>query len=248
MKRFGSSCAILAASLVLSGCSCHHLEEINPQQVSNKTWMLTTMNGAAASGPLVSMVLVPATNQDGRIVGQAQCNRYFGTYQVADDALSFSPMGGGKMACPAPFMTKEAEYLAAFPKVNNIVINGNHLALTNKDETVYLTYAAQTQSVNGRVFTSFGDFPAGSELVLILQDKNAANELVGIVGIEEIAIDSQADVVNYSIAYAPETIDPKGDYQLIAEVFLGGELIYVADINPSVNLKSAPVQMKVEAP
>ena len=166
---------------------------------------------------------------------------------MADDALLFSPMGGGKMACPSPYMTKEAEYLAAFPKVDNIVINGNNLALMNKDESVYLTYAAQTQSINGRVFTSSGDFPAGSELILVLQDKNASNELAGIVGIDEIAIESPTDVINYSISYAPETIDPKGHYQLIAEVFLGGELIYVADINPSVNLQSAPIKMKVEA-
>ena len=56
MKRFVSSFAVLAAGLVLSGCSCHHLEEVSPQQVNNKTWMLTSMNGAAVSGPLVSVI------------------------------------------------------------------------------------------------------------------------------------------------------------------------------------------------
>ncbi|USE39637.1 META domain-containing protein [Endozoicomonas sp. SCSIO W0465] len=200
------------------------------------------MNGLAASGPRVTMELRPATAQDGRIGGQAQCNRYFGNYQVANNKIIFTPMGGTRAGCPAPFMTKEAEYLATFPKLDNIVIKGNGLILNNQSGNQSLTYVAESASVSGQIAASAGTFAPGSEIIVVLQDSAMPNDPAGIIGIERIQVGRNVDVVDYMVNYAPELVNPGSNYELLAEVIQNGQVMFITAVKPSVQLKSAPVQ------
>ncbi|WP_257286265.1 META domain-containing protein [Endozoicomonas sp. SESOKO1] len=242
MKRLIHSCIVLAAGAALFGCSSHKLTSVDPQLVEKKTWVLTSMNGQAASGPRVTMELRPATAQDGRISGQAQCNRYFGSYQVANNKIHFTPMGGTRAACPAPFMTKEAEYLAAFPKLDNIAIKENGLMLNNRSGDQKLTYVAESAYVSGQIAASEGTFAPGSEIIVVLQDSAMPNDPAGIIGIERIQVGGNVDVVDYMVNYAPELVNPDSNYELLAEVIQNGQVMFITAVKPSVQLKSAPVQ------
>lgn len=188
------------------------------------------------------MELRPATAQDGRISGQAQCNRYFGSYQVANNKIHFTPMGGTRAACPAPFMTKEAEYLAAFPKLDNIAIKENGLMLNNRSGDQKLTYVAESAYVSGQIAASEGTFAPGSEIIVVLQDSAMPNDPAGIIGIERIQVGGNVDVVDYMVNYAPELVNPDSNYELLAEVIQNGQVMFITAVKPSVQLKSAPVQ------
>ena len=241
MKRIMGLCAAAAAGALLSGCA-HNLTGIEPGQIENKRWVLVSQNGNPVSGPRVTMEMWPVTAQDGRIGGQAQCNRYFGSYQVTDNKLHFSPMGGSRAACPAPFMTKEAEYLSAFPKLNDIEFKGNSLELSNSGSNPKLSYVSESASLRGQITTSQGSFPVGSDIIVVLQDSSMPEDPAGIVGIESIQVRRDIDVVDYVVNYAPELVKANGRYELIAEVIQNGQLVYMTTIRPSVYLKSAPVK------
>lgn len=239
MKRLIQSCIVLAAGAALFGCSSNKLTSVDPKLVENKTWVLTSMNGQKASGPRVTMELRPATAQDGRIGGQAQCNRYFGSYQVTDGKIHFTPMGGSRAACPAPFMTKEAEYLATFPKLDNIEFKANGLMLNDRGGDQKLTYVAESASINGQIAASEGSFAPGSEIIVVLQDSSMPNDPAGIIGIERIQVGRNVDVVDYMVNYAPELVNPDSNYEVLAEVIQNGQVMFVSAVKSSVELKSA---------
>ena len=230
----------VGACLALAGCSTTQLTGVNPQSVIDKVWVLTSMNGVRSLGPRVTMELMPTSYQDGRIGGQSQCNSYYGRYQIANNKISFTPMGGSRSVCPPPYMTKEAEYLAAFPELNDIIIYGNHLTLSSRNGKQKLVYSAESASISGQVSAIDGKFPAGSEVIVILQNKAMPDNPVGIIGVETILVSQATDVVNYQVSYTPETVNPDADYELIAEVMENGELIYATTAKPSVQLESAP--------
>ncbi len=241
MKRLIHSCIVLTVSTALFGCSSHSVTEVPPQLVQNKVWVLTSMNGQAASGPRVTMELRPATAQDGRIGGQAQCNRYFGSYQVADKKINFTPMGGSRAACPAPFMTNEAEYLATFPKLDNISFKDHGLVLSSCDSDSELKFVSESASVSGQIAATQGTFAPGLEVIVVLQDSARPDDLAGIIGIERIQVGKDVDVIDYVVKYAPELVDPNASYEILAEVIDDGQVVFFSTEKPSVSLRSAPV-------
>ena len=242
MKRLIHSCIVLTVGAALFGCSTHKLTGVEPQLVENKTWVLTSMNGQAVPGPRVTMVLRPATAQDGRIGGQAQCNRYFGSYQVADNKINFTPMGGSRAACPAPFMTKEAEYLASFPKLDHITFKGHELILSCCDDEPQLKFVSESAVVSGQISAAQGSFTPGSEIIVVLQDSSRPDDPAGVIGIERISIGRNADVVGYEVKYAPELVNPNTSYEVLAEVVENGQVVFFSVEKPSVNLRSAPAE------
>lgn len=245
MKRLIHSCIVLAVGAALFGCgfgNFNKLTSVDPQLVEDKTWVLTSMNDQTTSGPRITMELRPATAQDGRIGGQAQCNRYYGSYHVADNKIRFTPMGGGRAVCPAPFMTKEAEYLAMFPKLDNISIKEHWLVLSNSSGDEKLTYATESAYVRGQIVASDGNFAPGSEIIVILRDSSMPNDPSGIIGVERIMVGRNVgmDMIDYMVRYAPELVNPDSTYELLAEVIRNGRLTFVTTVKPSVQLKSAP--------
>ncbi|WP_067585971.1 META domain-containing protein [Endozoicomonas ascidiicola] len=241
MKQIIGFCAVITVGMLLTGCT-HDLTGIEPSQVENKRWILISQDGRPVSGPRVTMEMRPVTAQDGRIGGQAQCNRYFGSYQVTNNTLHFSPMGGSRAACPAPFMTKEAEYLSVFPKLNDITFKDSSLELSHSGGYPKLSYVSESASLGGQITTSQGNFPAGSDIIIVLQDSSMPEDPAGIVGIESIQVGRDVDVVDYVVNYAPELVKANGRYELIAEVIQNGQLVYMTTIRPAVQLKSAPVK------
>ncbi|WP_049721619.1 META domain-containing protein [Gilvimarinus polysaccharolyticus] len=69
---------------------------------------------------------------NGKINGNASCNRFFGDYQLADEQLTIkAPLGTTRMLCIPALNDQEARLLAALPGVHNIRIQHGILTLTN---------------------------------------------------------------------------------------------------------------------
>ena len=49
----------------------------------------------------------------GELAGDGGCNRFFGRYKIAGDAIEIGPLGATRMACAEPAMALEARFLAA---------------------------------------------------------------------------------------------------------------------------------------
>jgi heat shock protein HslJ/uncharacterized lipoprotein YbaY len=49
--------------------------------------------------------------EEDRVAGGASCNRFFGSYKLSGEGLTFGQMGGTLMACPAPLADQEARFL-----------------------------------------------------------------------------------------------------------------------------------------
>ena len=241
MKRLIHSCIALTVGAALVGCSSHRLTEVEPQMVENKIWVLTSMNGQVASGPRVTMEMRPTTAQDGRIGGQAQCNRYFGSYQVADNKINFTPMSSGRVACPAPFMTEESEYLATFSELDNITFKGHGLMLSSGNSEPKLKFVSESAFISGQIAATQGSFNPGSEIIVVLQDSSRPEDPAGIIGIERIQVGRNVDVVDYMVKYAPELVNPNSNYEILAEVIENGQVVFFSADKPPVNLRSAPV-------
>lgn len=66
---------------------------------------------------------------DGRIGGDAGCNRYFGGYRFDDGSLVFGMVGASRMACGEPADSFEASYLEALQNARGATRAGDRLTL-----------------------------------------------------------------------------------------------------------------------
>jgi heat shock protein HslJ len=83
--------------------------------LQGREWAVVEIAGA----PLVagSKVTV-AFAADGKLTGQASCNRFTGGYSLSGEGLSLSPGAVTRMACGEAVMGQERTFLAALGKVN----------------------------------------------------------------------------------------------------------------------------------
>lgn len=96
-------------------------------------WRITDIGGTpviATSEPTMSFT--PA----GEINGNASCNRYFGSFSLTGEGLSFSQAGAGMMACDQPLMDQEGKLLAALETIRrfDIAPNGQLRLLDEADQ------------------------------------------------------------------------------------------------------------------
>lgn len=95
-------------------------------------WMIDGMGGTAViagSEPTI------AFSTDGRISGTTGCNRFFGSYEQAGDALTFSGTGMTKMACMAEgVMAQETKFASILNGAASFTMDGlGNLVLTGAD-------------------------------------------------------------------------------------------------------------------
>jgi heat shock protein HslJ len=77
---------------------------------------------------------------EGKVSGNATCNRFFGTYVLEDNELSIQPGGTMLMTCPNEFMPQEQRFLTALEQVTSYQITNAQLRLLDTDENILLTF------------------------------------------------------------------------------------------------------------
>jgi heat shock protein HslJ len=70
---------------------------------------------------------------EGRVSGQASCNRMTGSYTLDGAGLTLSPLAVTRMMCPEALMEQEQRVLAALEKVASWRIEDGMLMLEDED-------------------------------------------------------------------------------------------------------------------
>lgn len=194
-------------------------------EVVSKTPMTTTATLEGTTWELVAYVDqagnltmalpdAPATMllQDGQLSGTTGCNRYFGSYQLDGQSLTFTPMGSTMMACPEPQMAQEAAFIAALSSVASYTIVGDQLQLTNAEGAEVLVFEPQVQTpLTGTLWSAsmvnngkqaVTSLVAGTEITATFGDDGS---LTGSAGCNNYTTSYQLDGANITIGPAAST-------------------------------------------
>jgi heat shock protein HslJ len=92
-------------------------------------WTLVSLNGADVTGSAPTLTL----NEDGSLGGSGGCNRYGGSYTLADGKLSVSALFSTMMACAEPIMRQETAFLNALEAATVARVEGSQLILEGEN-------------------------------------------------------------------------------------------------------------------
>ena len=145
MSQFRSLGILMLLPLVLVACADSGSSagggSTDPADLEGIVWALDQSSMSALTQEVAPGASVTLEFSQGQAHGTSACNSYSGGYQASDDGtLSFDQLAGTMMACDAPLMTLESEYLQALGRVTEFSIDGT-LVLTGDDAP--LTFAAQ---------------------------------------------------------------------------------------------------------
>jgi len=115
----------------------YRLEKVR-MQLNEQTWQLTSISNEKITDKLSQRVNI-RFDEEGKVSGQAPCNRYFATWQKNDRQLSIEKVGATKMACP--FLKEEQSFFAQLANVDNYEIKQTILLLKQGDE-ILLSFKA----------------------------------------------------------------------------------------------------------
>ncbi len=126
---------MIRSSLILLSIltTCFKDETVSGQTDGTDIWVLKTMNEISVT-PLVTI----SFPEEGRIAGQAPCNRYFANQTVPLPWFEVKELGSTKMACPE--LAMEGRYFELLQKMTTAEITGDTLILKS-DNGQTLVYA-----------------------------------------------------------------------------------------------------------
>ena len=109
-------------------------QEANPQ-LAGRTWVIENIAGHAVfDRSPASLSFLP----DGRLSGNASCNRITGTYTLHGKTLNMKLAGVTRMLCPELLMKQESSLLKLLPEVEQVDIDetGSLVLRTRGGKTV----------------------------------------------------------------------------------------------------------------
>ena len=105
-----------------------HLIATDKTPLLGKEWIIETIAGG---GVVDNSQATLQFMSDGRLAGNATCNRMFGSYVSPAPNLSIKPGGTTRMACPDALTNQERKLLKLLPGVESYVV-GESCALVLK--------------------------------------------------------------------------------------------------------------------
>jgi heat shock protein HslJ len=104
------------------------VETILPGQITGRPWkwVRTQMSDGALDSPLQADAFTITLGADGKVTGATDCNRFFGTYTLQDNQLSFGPLASTKMFCEG---SQETSFLKTLGQVRSYLTVENQLVL-----------------------------------------------------------------------------------------------------------------------
>lgn len=102
--------------------------------ITYKRWVLQSINGLAVDSNISKKAYI-IFSADGSVGGNTSCNSFGAQYQITKNKMEFSQPYSTKKACVDSKNT-EANFLAAFNKVNKFSVDNNVLTLWNNKENM----------------------------------------------------------------------------------------------------------------
>jgi CubicO group peptidase (beta-lactamase class C family) len=105
-----------------------------PQLVGREWFIEDIAGGGVIDNSPASLLFMP----DGRLAGNASCNRFFASYTQDEHDLSINNAGATMIACPEALMNQERRLLTMLPMVKNYSIDntGALVLTTSEGETI----------------------------------------------------------------------------------------------------------------
>jgi heat shock protein HslJ len=108
-------------STALVGACSSPDQESMPQQspakvleLAGTSWQVDDIDGGGVIDASNVTLVFP---EDGKVVGSAGCNRYFGSVQIDGGTVSFGEAGATMMACPEALMNQERRFFDAIGSI-----------------------------------------------------------------------------------------------------------------------------------
>lgn len=127
---------VIALCLVLPLAACAPDETVTSYG-GDRLWTLTEIDDA----PFPSRATI-RFGEEGKVSGNAPCNRYFTTQTAPYPWLELAPIGATKMACPD--LAAETAYFTALAAMTLVEVNGDVMILSNEAGRKMVFSASQT--------------------------------------------------------------------------------------------------------
>jgi putative lipoprotein len=99
--------------------------------LAGSSWLLEDLAGA---GVVDRVQATLDFTEPGRVVGNASCNRYFGTVEITGATIRIGSLGATKMACADAINKQEMQYLKALENAERFTLEGTILQVFMKGE------------------------------------------------------------------------------------------------------------------
>lgn len=126
------------ALVMVVAMGCRSADAPPPASLVGTAWRAEEIDGRAVLERVESSLTFDTAQ---RIVGQAACNRYFGTFELDEGRIRLKPAGTTRMACPPPVMEQESRFLAALGTVTGFRREASKLLLLDESGRVRMRLA-----------------------------------------------------------------------------------------------------------
>ncbi len=125
--------AVIFSALNFSGCSASK-EKLTITPLVGAEWKLETLNGKTVSLNSGNYITLNFSAAADKISGAGVCNKYFGEFTKAGDAMKFGGIGSTKMMCDDNL--NESDYFSALGSVDAYKISGGKLSLMSNGTAI----------------------------------------------------------------------------------------------------------------
>lgn len=115
------------------------VETSQPSQIKDRAWIWvrTQMNDGSVTSPKKQDAFTITFGDDGKVTGTTDCNRFFGSYTIEDNKLSFGPIASTKMFCRE---SQKDIFLKQLGEVQSFLVIDNQLVLEIKFDSGQLLF------------------------------------------------------------------------------------------------------------
>jgi heat shock protein HslJ len=182
-------------------------------------WLVRAVNNGqgAVTSVLADSELTMTFGEDGTVAGSAGCNRFTGSFTVAEQTLSFSPLATTRMTCMAEgIVEQEQAFLAALASVATWEIRGHRAQLRASDGALAVDLQSAVTGIAN--IQTRQQLPAGAMLWVRLEDSARADAAATILGETAIALEGRGTSVSFTVPFDPAEVDGRMSYGLRATV------------------------------
>jgi putative lipoprotein len=190
-------------------------------------WVLETLAGELLGTDVRPTV---AFDAEGRVAGNAGCNRYHGAYAVDGDAIAVGHLGATQMMCAADQMAQEDRFLDALGRADRVAMRDGLLVLRFGEPAQELVLAGvePLPAVTGAVvYRERIALPPDAALTVRLLDVSRA-DAPAVVLAEQVIQPTGQVPIPFEVPYDPAQIDDEMSCTLEARIEAGGALIFVS--------------------
>lgn len=150
---------LVTISLLLAACSTFQNAAVTEMTtLYEHNWELSTIDDDGeknmSSGNFhATLKLDFPENGQGRVIGEASCNRHFGTYDLVEHSIKISWMASTLMACTDLAMKQEQFFFSRLEQVTHLEHNEGTLILTNEFDDKSLTFKAGARLTTGKIIS-----------------------------------------------------------------------------------------------